>query len=112
MKLTPQLLSKVFSNGSLPSLVYANRQNVSDGKRVRPMHSHQNLCELLICYHGSGIYNINQFSNAGAFLSVLPLSLYTGQRGNIFRCDQYAFYLFYPLHLILLLLIRDCLLPI
>ena len=46
--------------------------------------------------------NIYQFYNAGAFLSVLPLSLYNGQRGNISRFGQYAFYLFYPLHLLLL----------
>ena len=46
--------------------------------------------------------NIYQFHNAGAFLSVLPLSLYNGQRGNISRFGQYAFYLFYPLHLLLL----------
>ena len=78
MKLTPQLLNQVFSNGSLPSLVYANRQSVSEGKRVRPMHSHQNLCELLICYHGTGRYNIDNesypvavgdliYSNAGSY---------------------------------------------
>ena len=82
MKLTPQLLNQVFSNGSLPSLVYANRQSVSEGKRVRPMHSHQNLCELLICYHGTGRYNIDSESypvavgdliyyNAGSYHEVL-----------------------------------------
>lgn len=56
--------------------------------------------------------NVWQFYNAGAFLSVLPLSRYSGRRGAITRAGQYAFYLFYPMHLLLLLLIRHCMLYI
>ena len=56
--------------------------------------------------------NIYQFHNAGAFLSVLPLSFYNGQRGKLSRFGQYAFYLFDPLHLMLLVLVRHSVLPL
>ena len=82
MKLTQRSLKEVFDCDIMPVLIYANRQNAQEGKRVRPMHSHQGLCELLICFHGSGIYNIDHesyeihkgdliFYNAGSYHEVL-----------------------------------------
>ncbi len=47
--------------------------------------------------------NLDYLSNPGSFLSLLPLSLYDGSRG---KQNKYFFYLFYPGHLILLLLLQ------
>lgn len=62
MVLSDRRMREVFESGELPVLVYANRQNAQDGKRDRPLHRHNNLCELLICYHGSGIYTVDHTS--------------------------------------------------
>ncbi|MBO6133151.1 MAG: helix-turn-helix transcriptional regulator [Lachnospiraceae bacterium] len=48
----------VFENGILPCFVYGNRQEYNTLKRPRPMHSHDSLCELLLCYSGSGLYHV------------------------------------------------------
>ncbi len=48
---------------------------------------------------GCLILNLASFSNAGAFLSLLPIACYNGKRGLKLK---YAFYLFYPLHLLAL----------
>ena len=45
--------------------------------------------------------NLNGFRNPGAFLAVIPLRFYNGTRGH--ANFKYAFYIFYPLHLIILL---------
>ena len=55
-------LESVFANGRLPLLVYANRQEYNEKKKERPVHSHESLCELLLVYQGSGIYNVNHES--------------------------------------------------
>ena len=52
---------------------------------------------------GCLVLNLTSFSNAGAFLSLVPLACYSGRRGWKLK---YAFYLFYPAHLLLLYLIR------
>lgn len=62
MALSDRRMRDVFESGEFPVLVYANRQNAQDGKRDRPLHRHDKLCELLICYHGSGIYNVDHSS--------------------------------------------------
>lgn len=42
-----------------------------------------------------------------AFLAFIPINMYNGQRGFIKKAAlKYAFYLFYPLHILLLLLVR------
>lgn len=52
--------------------------------------------------------NLEFFTMPGAFLAVLPLSLYNGNRGKQIK---YFFYLFYPLHLLLLYLLKLVLMP-
>lgn len=52
--------------------------------------------------------NLEFFSMPGAFLSLLPLSLYNGKRG---KQRKYLFYLFYPLHLVLLFALKKLLMP-
>lgn len=52
----------VFKNNQLPTLVYANRQDFGHTRINRPMHGHDSLCELLLCYQGFGTYNLNDRS--------------------------------------------------
>ena len=54
--------SHVFEENRLPTLIYANRQDYGREKHDRPMHGHDSLCELLLCYRGFGTYNIDAFS--------------------------------------------------
>lgn len=59
-------------------------------------------------YNGAAFWgciclNLEFFTMPGAFLSLLPLSLYDGTRGKQMK---YFFYLFYPLHLLLLFLLK------
>jgi hypothetical protein len=48
---------------------------------------------------GCTLLNLNGFGAPAAFLALLPAAWYSGKRG---RQSKYAFYLFYPLHLLLL----------
>ncbi|MDO4616390.1 MAG: TraX family protein [Lachnospiraceae bacterium] len=48
--------------------------------------------------------NLNFFTMPGAFLALLPLSRYNGTRGPQ---NKFFFYLFYPMHLLFLVLIRQ-----
>ncbi len=59
MKPAPNDFKAVFTDGTLPRIMQANRQEYSDKKHDRPMHGHTSLCELLLCYRGSGVYNVN-----------------------------------------------------
>lgn len=52
------------------------------------------------------ILNLPSFGMAGAFLSVIPLDNYNYSRGNITKTGKYAFYIFYPAHLLLLYVIK------
>lgn len=63
MNETDMILTQVFENGQLPTLTYANRQDYGRERHDRPMHGHDSLCELLLCYRGFGTYNINNFSH-------------------------------------------------
>lgn len=56
------LASSVFENSQLPVLVNANRQDYGRKRHDRPMHGHDSMCELLLCYRGFGVYNVNNFS--------------------------------------------------
>lgn len=53
--------------------------------------------------------NLNLLSMPGAFLSLLPLSCYSGKRGKDLKQFKYCFYLFYPVHLLLLAAMRQML---
>ena len=53
---------RVFESGVLPVLFNANRQDYGKAKHDRPMHGHDSMCELLLCYRGFGTYNVNDFS--------------------------------------------------
>lgn len=46
-------IHNTFINGTPPKLLYVTRQ---EKNIVRSIHSHQNICELLLCYAGSGLY--------------------------------------------------------
>ena len=46
--------------------------------------------------------NIYQFQNLGAFLALIPLSLYSGSRGSRRAAARNLFYIFYPAHLLVL----------
>ena len=52
----------IFENNQLPTLVYANRQDYGHARINRPLHGHDSLCELLLCYQGFGTYNVNDRS--------------------------------------------------
>ena len=52
--------------------------------------------------------NLNHFSNPGSFLSAIPLHFYNGERGTARL--KYFFYFFYPVHLLVILLIQQILL--
>lgn len=56
------VFTHVFKNNQLPTLVYANRQDFRHTRINRPMHGHDSLCELLLCYQGFGTYNLNDRS--------------------------------------------------
>lgn len=51
--------------------------------------------------------NLNLLSLPGAFLSLLPISRYSGERGKDLKYFKYFFYLFYPAHLLLLAAMRQ-----
>lgn len=52
--------ASVYEGGTLPTLVYANKQQYGNTPHDRPMHSHDSICELLVCYRGFGTYFVNQ----------------------------------------------------
>lgn len=51
--------SSVYQDGIFPTLVYANKQLYGKTPHDRPMHRHDSLCEILLCYRGFGTYYIN-----------------------------------------------------
>lgn len=58
----PQLIDTVFEPGQFPQLVNANRQEYGRKRLDRPMHKHDSMSELLLCYRGFGEYHVNQLS--------------------------------------------------
>ena len=48
------LLQEVFEPGYVPSLIYSAKQAYGKQRHDRPMHQHESLCELLLCYRGFG----------------------------------------------------------
>lgn len=57
-------LNKVFEPGFFPTLIYSAKQEYGRQRHDRPMHKHDSLCELLLCYRGFGTYNIGPYSYA------------------------------------------------
>lgn len=64
------------------------------------------------CFWGCLMLNLNLFDDVGAFLAMIPVALYNGSRGRQLTSAhghaavaKYAFYVFYPAHLLLLALI-------
>ena len=51
-------LTHAFEGGVSPTLLYITKQNFGGKKRDRPMHSHDDLCELLLVYKGFGSYAV------------------------------------------------------
>ncbi len=58
------LLHEVFEPGYLPNLVYSAKQEYGKQRHDRPMHKHDSLCELLLCYRGFGTYKVGHNSYA------------------------------------------------
>lgn len=56
------LIDTVFESGQFPLLVNANRQEYGRKRHDRPMHGHDSMSELLLCYRGFGEYHVNQLS--------------------------------------------------
>lgn len=56
-------------------------------------------------FWGCVMLNLDFLSEPAAFLSLLPLVFYNGRRGS--SAWKYFFYLFYPLHLLLLYLLAE-----
>lgn len=61
------------------------------------------------CFWGCLMLNLDLFGEAGAFLAMIPVALYNGERGRQLTPEgaraaavKYAFYIFYPAHLALL----------
>lgn len=53
---------RYFENGLLPQLLYATKQEFGVTKVDRPMHGHDNICELLLVYRGYGTYFVGDSS--------------------------------------------------
>lgn len=45
-----------FVGGPQPTLLYITRQSFGDRKHDRPIHSHDDLCELLLVTRGCGTF--------------------------------------------------------
>ncbi|MEE8886912.1 MAG: TraX family protein [Eubacteriales bacterium] len=55
------------------------------------------------CFWGCLMLNLDLFSEIGAFLAMIPVSLYSGKRGRATTArGKLAFYIFYPAHLLIL----------
>lgn len=54
--------TQIYKEGNLPNLLYAHKQKYGNARHERPMHGHDSLCEVLLCYRGFGSYNVDQIS--------------------------------------------------
>ena len=61
------------------------------------------LCIYIVIYFKFNGYIAYTF---GIFLSIIPISLYNGKKGYNSKIIKYGFYLYYPLHLAILLLLK------
>ena len=57
-------LNEVFEPSYFPTLVYSAKQEYGRQRHDRPMHKHDSLCELLLCYRGFGTYQVESHSYA------------------------------------------------
>lgn len=55
-------LADIFTGGSLPSLVYIDKQLHSRKTLRRPWHRHDSICELLLITDGQGVYHVKNKS--------------------------------------------------
>lgn len=60
--MSASLLSEVFEPNCFPTLVYSAKQEYGHQRHDRPLHKHDSLCELLLCYRGFGTYNVEHDS--------------------------------------------------
>ncbi|MGN1031172.1 MAG: AraC family transcriptional regulator [Butyricicoccaceae bacterium] len=60
---TQSLMSEAFEGTELPTLVYAARQDYGTHIYLRPMHRHQSICEIALCFRGFATAHINGLAN-------------------------------------------------
>lgn len=53
-----QIMQSDYMSSNMPTLLYIVKQNFSAVKHDRPMHSHEDICELLLIYQGIGTYSV------------------------------------------------------
>lgn len=55
-------IASLYQGGTLPTMVYINKQRDTRSSVRRPMHRHDSICEMLLIYKGEGIYYVGDES--------------------------------------------------
>lgn len=56
LKCSAEYITQLFEKDSLPTLRYIAKQDLHPSCMIRPMHSHEEVTEILLVYKGTGIY--------------------------------------------------------